>query len=325
MSKRGTMKTILKENTRMHANTSEVLVPYLDVTKTDTIFDYEIYDARPKGQRFLRKAKIWLNCGFWKVFISPLILAGSVLLYAFAPPKVFNGNIKPLFLASLNESLKRLFDILGALVGLILTSVLFLIISILIKLDSKGPVFYTQLRVGQNQRRRSRRKLAADIYTERRNGDRRNVNLNGRPFTIYKFRTMREDAEKKCGPVWASDNDPRITSVGRILRYLHLDELPQLINILKGDMSFVGPRPERPYFVTQFAAQIPKYNERLNIKPGLTGLAQIKCGYDQSVESVKTKLLYDLYYCQKNSFYHYMKILLLTIFRTVLNKIKELF
>jgi lipopolysaccharide/colanic/teichoic acid biosynthesis glycosyltransferase len=133
---------------------------------------------------------------------------------------------------------------------------------------------------------------------------------------------MREDAERKCGPVWASDNDPRITSVGRILRYTHLDELPQLYNIIKGDMSFVGPRPERPYFVNQLVEEIPGYAKRLNVKPGLTGLAQIKTGYDYSIESVKTKLHYDLEYCKNGNLVSYFKIMFVTIFKTVIGKAK---
>jgi lipopolysaccharide/colanic/teichoic acid biosynthesis glycosyltransferase len=119
-----------------------------------------------------------------------------------------------------------------------LSSIFFLILPVLIKLDSRGQVFYSQLRVGRNRRRQNRRSLSVATSANQRNGDRRTAGFYGKPFNIYKFRTMREDAEKKCGPVWASDNDPRITSVGRLLRRTHLDELPQLFNILKGDMSF---------------------------------------------------------------------------------------
>ena len=136
---------------------------------------------------------------------------------------------------------------------------------------------------------------------------------------------MRDDAEKKCGPVWASQNDPRVTDIGEILRYTHLDELPQLINIIKGEMSFVGPRPERPHFVSQFVSTIPKYEERLDVKPGLTGLAQVKCGYDYSIESVKNKLNYDLHYCKNGSIYSDVKLIFMTVFKTTFEKIKKLF
>jgi len=217
--------------------------------------------------------------------------------------------------------LKRSCDILFAIIGLILSSVLFLILSILIKLDSKGPIFYMQMRVGQNRRRKERRAITTTISEDRRNGDRRKLDSYGKPFVIYKFRTMSKDAEKKCGPVWASDNDPRITPIGQILRYTNLDELPQLINILKGDMSFVGPRPERPYFVSQLANQIPGYTNRLNIKPGLTGLAQVKTSCDYSLESVRNKLNYDLEYCNNGNLLSYFKIMFITLFKIIMGKI----
>ena len=236
--------------------------------------------------------------------------------------QIITWYLKLTFVKGLNSYIKRLFDILGAVIGLLFSSVLFIIIPILIKLDSKGPVFYKQLRVGKNRRQKYRRRITADIHLERRNGDRRKCNLKGKAFVIYKFRTMREDAEKKCGPVWASENDPRITTIGKILRYTHIDEIPQLLNIFKGDMSFVGPRPERPHFVVQLSAEIPGYTERLNVKPGLTGLAQINCGYDRSIENVKAKLNYDLLFCQNGNIYSYIKILLLTIRKTVFGKLK---
>lgn len=224
--------------------------------------------------------------------------------------------------ARFNDSIKRILDITGAAVGLILSSGLFIIFPILIKLDSSGPAFYTQTRIGRDRRVKERRKCSSEMIMNRRNGDRRGNNHYGKPFKIYKFRTMREDAEKKCGPVWASDNDPRITTVGRILRSFNLDELPQLINILKGDMSFVGPRPERPFFINQLAYKIPGYAERQKAKPGLTGLAQLKTDDDASLDNAKTKLMFDLQYCQNKNLGSYFKIISLTLARSFSGSIK---
>lgn len=162
---------------------------------------------------------------------------------------------------------KRLFDVMVALTGLLIAAPVMLIVAVLVKLTSRGPVFYTQSRVGR-----------FDV-----------------PFTIYKFRTMRTDAEAN-GVVWAKKNDNRTTPIGALLRKSRLDELPQLWNILRGQMSFVGPRPERPEFVAMLEKDIPFYHLRHLIPPGLTGWAQIKYRYGASVEDSKKKLSYDLYY-----------------------------
>ena len=162
--------------------------------------------------------------------------------------------------------LKRLMDIVMSTFGLTLLLPLLPLIAIAIKMESEGPIFFKQERVG----------------------------LDGTPIIIYKFRTMFQDAEKLTGPIWAGAKDKRITRTGRILRKLHLDETPQFYNAFKGDMSMVGPRPERQFFVDQLTREIPLYDERIMlVKPGITGLAQIRCGYDTSPESVKMKLLYD--------------------------------
>jgi lipopolysaccharide/colanic/teichoic acid biosynthesis glycosyltransferase len=144
--------------------------------------------------------------------------------------------------------------------------------AILIKLDSKRPVFYRQERVG----------------------------VHGQPFTLLKFRSMRMDAED-AGPVWASKHDDRATRLGRIIRKMRVDEIPQFWNILRGEMSFVGPRPERPHFVAQLAREIPYYEQRHLIPPGLTGWAQIKYPYGASIEDARQKLQYDLYYVKNQS------------------------
>jgi exopolysaccharide biosynthesis polyprenyl glycosylphosphotransferase len=159
-----------------------------------------------------------------------------------------------------------------ALVGGIVSLPIALLTAVLIKLESKGPVLYRQERVGRN----------------------------GRPFTIMKFRSMRVDAEKD-GPVWAQTSDDRTTRVGRVIRKMRVDEIPQFWNILKGEMNFVGPRPERPHFVKQLAEEIPFYEQRHLIPPGLTGWAQIKYPYGASIEDARQKLQYDLYYIKNQS------------------------
>ncbi len=178
--------------------------------------------------------------------------------------------------------LKRIIDILLAAFLGILSLPMMLISSILIKLTSKGPIFYKQVRVGEGER----------------------------PFNLYKFRTMFVGAEEESGPVLAIEDDPRITFIGKFLRKSRIDELPQLWNILKGDMSFVGPRPERPYFVKKHKESIPGYGERFKIKPGATGLAQVSGSY---VTTSENKLKYDLIYVYHQSLFVDLKILLQTI------------
>jgi sugar transferase (PEP-CTERM system associated) len=159
-----------------------------------------------------------------------------------------------------------------AVTGFVLSLPLMLLTAIAVKLDSRGPIFYTQERVGKN----------------------------GRTFHMIKFRSMRTDAEKN-GAVWATESDPRVTRVGRVIRKLRLDELPQFVNVIRGDMNFVGPRPERPVFVEQLEREIPYYSQRHLVKPGLTGWAQIKYPYGASVEDAMEKLRYDLYYIKNQN------------------------
>ncbi|MBD3290361.1 sugar transferase [candidate division KSB1 bacterium] len=287
--------------------------------KQDLPMEVESSVNRPlhivSGPIYRLKRIVW--CGI----ISPGLLLISLFLYTFIPLDFFrNGKITSI-LRNANNYMKRILDITGAIICLVPFTALFLFIAILIKLDSNGPVLYTQMRIGRNRRNSKRRSISIDTAYERRTTERRRKNLYGTPFTIYKFRTMKLDAENKCGPVWATINDPRITTIGRILRYTHLDELPQVINILKGEMSFVGPRPERPHFINELAERIPCYLERLKVKPGLTGLAQVNCGHDYSIESVRTKLNYDLTYCQNGNLVSYFKIIFTTLHKKLSGKI----
>ena len=197
-------------------------------------------------------------------------------------------RVTRMLLTAEQRVLKRILDIAVAVTALIILSPVMLITAVMIKLDSKGPVLYSQERVG----------------------------LYGKTFFVHKFRSMKQDAEAKCGPVLAAEGDPRITKFGRFMRATRLDELPQLFNVLKGEMSIVGPRPERPLFVKQFIAQKPEYDYRHNVKPGITGLAQIAGKYNTSAYD---KLIYDLLYIQDVSVKTDLMIMLQT-FKVLLTK-----
>jgi len=182
-----------------------------------------------------------------------------------------------------------------------------LLLAAAIKLESpRGPVLYAQERVGLNRRRENGN-------GHREGPERRRAPCKGRPFKILKFRTMIPDAESVTGPVWAAKDDPRVTRVGRVLRCLRLDELPQLLNVVTGEMSLIGPRPERPHFVDRLSEDIPDYVHRLNVPPGITGLAQVERDYDGSVEDVRTKLKYDLFYVRNRCALLDFKILFKTL------------
>ena len=200
---------------------------------------------------------------------------------------------------------KRSLDILAATLGILLILPVCILVALAVKLDSRGPVFYAQERVGINRRRR---RNATPPAKERRKSD-----CFGRPFRIYKFRSMILDAERNTGPVWASAYDSRITRIGRFLRRSRLDETPQLWNVLRGDMSLVGPRPERPTFVQSLTATLPDYPKRCSALPGITGLAQVKSQYDTSVESANRKLQYDLYYLKNGRLLLDLKIMAATV------------
>jgi sugar transferase (PEP-CTERM system associated) len=214
--------------------------------------------------------------------------------------KIAVENLRPSWLifsdgfrkSRLLRSAKRLVDIAGALVGIILTAPLMLIVAAAVKLTSPGPALYQQRRVGQH----------------------------GRIFTVHKFRSMRKDAEAGTGAVWAQKNDARITTVGKIIRKTRMDELPQLWNVLAGDMSLVGPRPERPEFVEQLAKEIPFYGQRHIVRPGLTGWAQVRYTYTASVEDALQKLQYDLFYIKNLSISLDLFIIVSTVKTVIMRK-----
>jgi sugar transferase (PEP-CTERM system associated) len=195
---------------------------------------------------------------------------------------VYSGGFRT---SLLRRVAQRSLDILVSVLGLVIASPLMPIVALLIKLDSPGPILYRQERVGKD----------------------------GQPFQIIKFRSMGVDAEQDAAPQWAELKDPRVTRIGRILRGTRIDELPQLLNVLKGEMSLVGPRPERPAFVSAFARQIPFYEVRHSLRPGITGWAQINYKYAASLEDTKRKLEYDLFYVKNHSVFLDLAIMLQTL------------
>jgi sugar transferase (PEP-CTERM system associated) len=210
-------------------------------------------------------------------------LAGKLLVEKINPSwLIFSEGF---FKSRISRLVKRVVGLILSSVMLVILSPVMLLVVIAIKLDSRGPVLFSQERVGEF----------------------------GKPFVLYKFRSMRTDAEAKSGPVWAQEDDPRVTRLGRFMRKVRLDELPQLWNVFTGDMSFVGPRPERQFFVEELKKKIPYYNERFSVKPGVTGWAQIMYPYGATEKDALEKLKYDLYYIKNMSFAFDMMV----IFRTV--------
>jgi len=212
----------------------------------------------------------------------------DVVIGRSAPGPIYDVPLISLFPTAMpvwQHRTKRVVDVLISLLGIVVFLPLWLLVALAIWLEDRGPVFYSQDRLGHG----------------------------GNAFRLHKFRSMIPEAEKRSGPVWAAADDPRITRVGRIIRLLRIDEVPQLWNVLRGEMSFVGPRPERPYFVERLAAEIPLYRRRLHVKPGVTGWAQTKQAYDSSLDDVREKLRYDLYYIENMS----LRFDLVIIARTV--------
>jgi lipopolysaccharide/colanic/teichoic acid biosynthesis glycosyltransferase len=213
-----------------------------------------------------------------KPSLTPLP-GGMIRPPAAAPAPPFVPPRKPLY-----EACKLAGEFVFAAVLLALTAPVLLLAALLVKLTSRGPAFYAQTRVGKG----------------------------GRPFTLYKLRTMRHDCEKESGARWSTPGDPRITRVGAFLRKTHLDELPQLWNVLRGDMSLVGPRPERPEFTPALERALPHYRDRLAVRPGVTGLAQVQLPPDTDLASVRRKLSYDLYYVRYRSLWLDLRLIACT-------------
>jgi sugar transferase (PEP-CTERM system associated) len=210
-------------------------------------------------------------------------LTGKILIDDLKPSwLIFSDGFRA---SRLTRFVKRMLDLSLSMIGFLLAAPLMAVTALAIKLDSAGPILYSQERVGEN----------------------------GRVFTVFKFRSMCTDAERGGQPVWARDKDDRVTRAGRFIRATRLDELPQLWNVMRGDMSFVGPRPERPFFVEQLAREIPFYVQRHAVKPGVTGWAQVKYQYGSSIEDAMEKLRYDLYYIKHMSIFFDLTIVLDTV------------
>ncbi len=225
----------------------------------------------------LRGARVFNEAGFWEHCLGRVNLACIDRNWFLSGDGFSDGPF--------GAVVKRLLDILVSLLLLALTFPLMLVVALAVKLDSPGSLLYRQRRVG----------------------------LHGRPFTLLKFRSMRADAEAGGMPRWAARRDDRVTRIGRFIRATRIDELPQLVNVLRGEMSLVGPRPERPHFVEQLAEVIPFYHERAHVKPGITGWAQVNYPYGASVEDAREKLSYDLYYLKNRGLLLDLLILLSTV------------
>ena len=213
-----------------------------------------------------------------------------------------NGALEDIRPRERHEALCRAVNLAIALVALIALSPIILLIAIAVKLTSRGSVFYSQVRVGMDRRDES---ISLD--------ERRVCDLGGKPFTMHKFRTMHLNAEPDGRAVWAARRDPRVTLVGRVLRRTRLDELPQLINVIRGQMNIVGPRPERPTLFADLRADIPLYRMRQRVKPGITGWAQINQCYDACVDDVRRKVQYDLEYLRRQSLMEDLRIMSMTV------------
>jgi sugar transferase (PEP-CTERM system associated) len=211
------------------------------------------------------------------------MLAGKLIVDQINPAWIIFS--KGFYKSRTRRFIKRTLDLMLSVFMIILFSPLIVVMAVLIKIDSKGPVLFSQERVGMNKK----------------------------PYMLYKFRSMVPDAEKQSGPVWASDNDNRVTRVGRIIRTWRIDEIPQLWNVLKGDMSFVGPRPEREFFINKLEKIIPYYAERFSVQPGITGWAQVCYSYGASVDDAVEKLNFDLFYIKNMSVFMDLMIILRTI------------
>ncbi len=200
-----------------------------------------------------------------------------------------------------SERARRALNVAVAAIGLVVAVPVMALVALAVRLSSPGPILYRQTRIGLDRRRGFG------------GNSRRVVDLGGKPFTIYKFRTMTVRTDQGPAEEWARPDDPRVTRVGRVLRRYRLDELPQLVNVLKGDMNVVGPRPEQPTIFATMRRQVPGYPIRQRARPGITGLAQISHHYDETVEDVRTKVAYDLEYLQRQSLAEDLRIMARTL------------
>ncbi|MGZ5140657.1 MAG: sugar transferase [Burkholderiales bacterium] len=193
-------------------------------------------------------------------------------------------------------------NVIIAFIGLVAASPLMIVVALLVRLTSRGPVLYSQTRVGVDRR-----------FKSSTTDDRRTNDQGGKPFVMYKFRSMVKDSEADGRAVWAQREDSRVTPIGRVLRKTRIDELPQLYNVIRGDMNIVGPRPERPTIFAELRQNIPQYHMRQRVRPGITGWAQVNQAYDACLDDVRRKVSYDLEYIQRRSVFEDLRIMSMTI------------
>lgn len=201
-----------------------------------------------------------------------------------------------------SEALSRAVNVVIASTALVVAAPVLAAVALLVKLTSPGPILYQQTRIGVDRR-----------FRQRSSDDRRAYDHGGKPFRMYKFRTMRVDAEADGRAVWAAKKDPRTTSIGGVLRRFRIDEIPQLYNVIRGEMNIVGPRPERPSLFAQLREDIPEYQMRQRVKPGITGWAQVNQAYDSCVDDVRRKVSYDLEYLRRQSVVEDLRIMSMTV------------
>ena len=292
---KSTLKFISTDNNGNHTKTAlnnknsngDAAENFFNINETDTIKQIEASDIVLIGESLPVEIKEHIlriaNEKKKMVILVPTLYEISCSkMYLWQIDDLPTQRVSRMLLTLEQRILKRTLDIVVAVISLILLSPIMLITTVIVKLDSPGPIIYSQVRVGRF----------------------------GKEFKVHKFRSMRQDAEAKTGPVLAGENDPRITKFGHFMRATRIDELPQLINVLKGEMSIVGPRPERPFFVEQFIKEKPEYAYRHNVKPGITGLAQIAGKYNTTAYD---KLVYDLIYIQNISVMYDLTLMLQTL------------
>ena len=233
---------------------------------------------------------------------APIELVREIVPMSFADLQLVDTSATEITPRERSEALGRAVNVVVAAVAMVLLLPLMVLVAIAIKLTSSGPVFYSQTRVGLDRRHRRRSQ-----------DERRSYDHGGKLFKMYKFRTMRVDAEIDGCAVWAQKSDPRVTAIGRFLRRARIDELPQLYNVLRGEMNIVGPRPERPTIFARLRDDIPDYRMRQRVKPGITGWAQINQSYDMCVDDVRRKVHYDLEYLRRQGVIEDLRIMSMTL------------
>jgi lipopolysaccharide/colanic/teichoic acid biosynthesis glycosyltransferase len=268
----------------------------------------------------LRAVVVWTGATALLLVVTQTVLAQDAASSIALPPAfssfmLFGTGVFAGLLSLVQKSYREIrpaLDYAATVVMLVLATPLMILVALVVKLTSPGPILFAQVRVGENRRNVSGNR-SDDNGSGRSPGCRRRSNNYGQLFTIYKFRTMYVDAESASGPTWSKKGDPRITPVGRVLRATHLDELPQLFNVLRGEMSLIGPRPERPYFVQKLKDEVNGYLLRLQVRPGITGLAQVSHKADETLADVVRKVAFDRLYVARQSVSVDIKILLATI------------